>query len=380
MPLKTQKDILEFLRSHQDEMVATLKKFTNEDSPSTSKEHMDRFSDLIARTWEETGAKVTMLPQEKYGNHVKVEWGSGKEQILVLCHMDTVWGPGETTKRPFRTKGDKAYGPGVYDMKGGIVEALFAVKALSELQLTCPSKVVILHNSDEEIGSPSSRPIIEAEAKKSKAALVLEPSARGGTIKTWRKGVGMFEVHIRGRAAHAGADYEKGISAATEAAHQILYLHSLTNLEEGTTVNVGTVQAGTRRNVVAEEAILGVDLRVKTMEAADKIVPKILNLKPVDTRVTITVEGGLNRPPMERTSRNLALFRLAKKIGSEVGIDLAESGTGGGSDGNFTAALGIPTLDGLGPVGDHAHAVGEYLFIPSLPERASIVAGLLLTI
>lgn len=380
MPLKTQKDILEFLRSHQDEMVATLKKFTNEDSPSTSKEHMDRFSDLIARTWEETGAKVTVLPQEKYGNHVKVEWGSGKEQILVLCHMDTVWGPGETTKRPFRTEGDKAYGPGVYDMKGGIVEALFAVKALSELQLTSPSKVVILHNSDEEIGSPSSRPIIEAEAKKSKAVLVLEPSARGGAIKTWRKGVGMFEVHIRGRAAHAGADYEKGISAATEAAHQILYLHSLTNLEEGTTVNVGTVQAGTRRNVVAEEAILGVDLRVKTMEAADKIVPKILNLKPVDPRVTITVEGGLNRPPMERNSKNLALFQLAKTIGSEVGIELAESGTGGGSDGNFTAALGIPTLDGLGPVGDHAHAVGEYLLIPSLPERASIVAGLLLRI
>lgn len=380
MESRSARDILEFLKAHQDEMVSTLERLTNIDSPSTNKELADRFSDVVAGAWDELGAKVTVFPQEKYGNHFKAQWGAGDEQILLLCHMDTVWGPGEAALRPFRIEGQKAYGPGAYDMKGGIVEALYAVKALSALDLVPSKRVVVLHNSDEEIGSPSSRPIIEEEARKSKAVLVLEPSVRGGALKTWRKGVGMFEVRIKGRSAHAGADYERGVSAAQEAAHQILYLHGLTDLEEGTTVNVGTVQAGTRRNVVAEEAVLGIDLRVKSMAAASRVIPKILNLKPVDPRVSIIVEGDLNRPPMERNEKNLALFHLAKAIGAEIGLVLEESGTGGGSDGNFTSALGIPTLDGLGPVGDDAHSPGEYVLLPSLPERAALVAALLLRI
>jgi glutamate carboxypeptidase len=372
------KKILARIESYQDEMVSTLEVLVNTDSPSTNKARMDEFSELVARLWESVGAKVTILPQETYGNHVKVEWGSGDETVLVLCHMDTVWDEGETKKRPFRIEDGKAYGPGVYDMKAGIVEALFAVRALVDLGLTPNKKIVVLHNSDEEIGSLSSRKLIEEEAKHSSAVLVLEPSARGGTLKTWRKGVGSFTFTIKGRASHAGADYEKGVSAIKEAAHQILRLHDMTDLQEGTTVNVGVVRGGTRPNVVAETAVLEVDLRVKTMLAAERVVPAILGTQPIDPSATICVEGGLNRPPMERTEGNLRLFRLAQEIGRKMGIELEESGTGGGSDGNFTSALGIPTLDGLGAVGDDAHAVTEYTVLSSLPERAALVAGLML--
>ncbi|MGI6642463.1 MAG: M20 family metallopeptidase [Bacillota bacterium] len=375
-----QRTILEYLSGRREEMVNTLAELVNMDSPSTDKACMDAFSFRLAQMWKETGAQVTSIPQETTGNHLRVDWGNGDEQILVLCHMDTVWSRGETSKRPFKVEGGKAYGPGAYDMKSGIVQAMFAVKALDALNLKPTKKIVILHNSDEEIGSPSSRQLIEGEAKKSLAVLVLEPAAQGGALKTWRKGVGMFRITIKGKASHAGADYEKGASAVLESAHVITYLHGLTDLEEGTTVNVGTIRAGTRSNVVADHALLEVDLRVKTPEAASRVVPKILGLRPVDPRVSITVEGGLNRPPMERNSKNLGLYQIAKSIGESIGIELVESGTGGGSDGNFTSALGIPTLDGLGPVGDNAHSVDEYLLVGSLPERASIVAGLFLNV
>ncbi len=378
--MPNQKDILAHLRSYQDKMVELLEAFTNTDSPSTGKLYMDRFAGLVARQWQSLGTNVTTLREEEYGDHVKVEWGSGRESILLLCHMDTVWDAGETQKRPFRVENGKAYGPGAYDMKAGIVQAIFAVKALQDMGLSPAKKIIVLHNSDEEIGSPSSRPIIESEALKASAVLVLEPPVRGGALKTWRKGVGDFIVAIQGRASHAGADYKKGISAITEAAHQILRLHSLTDLEKGTTVNVGVVKAGTRPNVVAEQASLSVDLRVTTIDAAKEVVPKILGLKPVDPRITLAVQGELERPPMERNENNLRLFKLAHAIGSEMGIELAESGTGGASDGNFTSALGIPTLDGLGAVGDDGHAVTEHVVVSSLPERAAVLAGLLLRI
>ncbi len=380
MAKDVQKRILGHLNDRQDEMVGTLADLVNMDSPSTDKARMDAFSSRLAEMWQQVGASVRVIPQEATGNHLRVHWGDGDERILVLCHMDTVWSWGEALKRPFRIEGGKAYGPGAYDMKAGIVQALFAVKALRDLGLKPAKRVVILHNSDEEIGSPSSRHLIEEEAKESAAVLVLEPAAQGGALKTWRKGVGMFQVTIKGKASHAGADYEKGASAILEAAHLITYLHGLTDLEEGTTVNVGTLRAGTRPNVVADQAFLEVDLRVKTMEAASRVVPKILGVRPVDPRVTITVEGGLNRPPMERNSRNLGLYQVAKSIGESMGMELIESGTGGGSDGNFTSALGIPTLDGLGPVGDNAHSIDEYLLARSLPERASVVAGLFLNL
>ena len=375
-----QRQILEYMRERQDDMVTMLGYLVNMDSPSTDKECLDAICEAIGHLWKDTGTKVEVIRQESYGNHLRAEWGQGSEQILMLCHMDTVWGKGEAAKRPFKVEGGKAYGPGAYDMKAGIVEALFAVRCLKDLKMNPPGRTVILHNSDEEVGSPSSRGIIEQEAKKSKAVLVLEPSADAGAIKTWRKGVGMFQVRISGRPAHAGSNYEMGASAIQEAAHQILYLHSLTDLDEGTTVNVGTAVGGSRNNVVAEEVILGVDLRVKTTEVANWVIPKIMGLRPKDPRVTVTVTGGLNRPPMERNHQNVALFHLARSVGMEMGMQLTESGTGGGSDGNFTSALGIPTLDGLGPVGGGAHARDEYLLVSSLPERASVVAGVLLNL
>jgi glutamate carboxypeptidase len=253
---ESQKKILGYLKESQEPMVSLLRDLTNVDSPSTSKDDLDRFSEGLSRVWREAGATVQVLAQPDNGNHLRVEWGGGDEQLLILAHMDTVWDPGETARRPFRLENGKAYGPGAYDMKGGIVEAVFAAKALSALGLHPGKRVVILHNSDEEIGSPSSRAIIEEEARKSKAVLVLEPSVEGGALKTWRKGVGMFRVTVKGRAAHAGSNYEKGASAVQEAAHQVLYLHSLTDLKEGTTVNVGVLHAGTRSNVVAEQATL----------------------------------------------------------------------------------------------------------------------------
>lgn len=376
----SQKKILGYLKESQEEMVSLLARLTNIDSPSTSKNDLDRFSDELSRVWREAGATVEVLVQPDNGNHLRVEWGAGDEQILMLAHMDTVWDPGEAARRPFRVENGKAYGPGACDMKGGIVEAVFAMKAFQAIGVRPGKRVVILHNSDEEIGSPSSRAIIEEEARKSEAVLVLEPSAEGGALKTWRKGVGMFQVTIKGRAAHAGSSYDKGASAVQEAAHQVLYLHSLTDLKEGTTVNVGVLHAGTRPNVVAEQALLHVDLRVKTTDAANWVIPKILGLQPKDPGVSITVKGSLNRPPMERNAKNLALFQLARAVGLEMGLHLTESGTGGGSDGNLTSALGIPTLDGLGPVGDEAHSPGEYLLLSSLPERAAVVAGVLLSI
>lgn len=375
-----QTKILEHLRDSQDEMLALLRGLTNIDSPSTSKPHLDKCNEFLAKTWQDAGAKVTVIEQAQHGNHLRAEWGSGEEQILALGHYDTVWDAGETARRPFKVEDGKAYGPGAYDMKAGIVELVFAVKTLTALGLQPKSRLVVLHNSDEEIGSPTSRPVIEDEAKKSKAVLVLEPSADGGALKTWRKGVGMFEVRIKGRASHAGADYEKGVSAIQEAAHQVLKLHSLTDLEKGTTVNVGVLTAGTRSNVVAEEAVLKVDMRVKTQAEADRVVPEILGLKPVDTRTTVTVTGGLNRPPMERNPKNVGLFEIAKSLGDAMGVELIEGGTGGGSDGNFTSALGIPTIDGLGAVGDGGHARTEYVLVSSLPERAAVVAGLLLAL
>ncbi len=375
-----EKRILSYLRNSQAEMVSLLGEFTNLDSPSTSKPHLDKFSQRLAAVWRDAGGTVTVLEQPERGNHLRVEWGSGETQILAVGHFDTVWDAGETALRPFRVEGEKAYGPGVYDMKAGIVETIFAVKALAALGLKPSSRLVVLHNSDEEVGSPTSRPIVEQEAKKSKAVMVMEPSVHGGALKTWRKGVGMFEVRIAGRAAHAGADYEQGASAIQEAAHQVLRLHGLTDLVEGTTVNVGVLNAGTRSNVVAEEAVLKVDMRVKTKAAANRVVPQILGLTPVDARTSIAVTGGLNRPPMERNQKNLSLFAIAKTIGMNMGIELQESGTGGGSDGNFTSALGIPTIDGLGAVGDGGHARSEFVFVDSLPERAAVVAGLMMSL
>jgi glutamate carboxypeptidase len=262
-------------------------------------------------------------------------------------------------------------------MKGGIVQTLFALKTLTSLGLRPERPVTILFNSDEEIGSHSSRAIIEDEARHSVATLVMEPAMADGSLKTWRKGTGGFTVTATGVAAHAGADPEKGVSAIQELAQAILRIHAMNDFKIGTTLNVGVITGGTRSNVVAAEAVGQVDLRVMTMAEGDRIIKEMQSLQAVTPGARLDVTGGLNRPPMERSAGNMALYEKAHALAAEAGVKLTETGTGGGSDGNFTAALGCPTLDGLGCLGSGSHSITENVIIAGLPERTALVAALL---
>ncbi len=372
-------ELLAFLYANLNGILSDLGDLVQTESPSTEKAAVDHVSRLAAEKFRSVGAKVETLPQSEYGDHVRVEWGEGDQQVLILCHMDTVFGLGEIANRPFRVENGKAYGPGVYDMKAGIAQTLWAMKAMQALGKMPKRRVVVLLNSEEEVGSPTSRPIIEAEARNSQAVFVLEPSVPPGALKTARKGVGRFEMWVTGKASHAGSNPEAGISAIQEMALQIQRLHALSNPTTGTTVNVGVVRAGTRPNVVAAEAYAEIDLRVMTMAEADRVVKAILDCTPF-TKAQVKITGGLNRPPMERSPQIAALFTHARTLAAELGFDLSEASTGGGSDGNFTAALGIPTLDGLGAVGNGAHSVDEYLVVDELPKRTALLVRLLETI
>lgn len=371
--------VLKYMLDKTPDMLSMLKNVVEIESPSTDKAATDRLSAFLRDQFAMLGAKAELIPQTTCGNHVRVEWGSGDEQLLVLCHMDTVWAVGETKKRPFKVDGEHAYGPGIFDMKSGIVHTYFALKCFNDLGIKPKKRIALLINTDEETGSRTSRPYIEAEARKSTHALCLEPSV-AGAIKTFRKGTGGFEIVITGRAAHAGADPEKGISAIGEMAHQIIKLHAMTDLKTGTTVNVGVVSGGTRKNVVAEEARAQVDLRVASVVEGEKVVSEILNLKPVLKGATINITGGLNRPPMERTPKIVEFYHKARALAAELGFDLPEGGTGGGSDGQLAAALGVPTLDGMGAVGEGGHAMNERISIKDMPERAALLARLLETL
>lgn len=375
------KQFYEQLGHEAEAMVSTLKEFVERETPSDDKPSLDRFAAYLAEQFRAVpGAKAEVLAQSEQGDHVRVRWGEGSDQILILCHFDTVWPLGEIDRRPFTNENGILRGPGAFDMKGGIVQTLFAMKLLAALGMKPKRPVTVLLNSDEEIGSNTSRPYIEAEAKHAAATLVLEPAMPDGSVKTWRKGTGGFQVKVTGVAAHAGADPEKGVSAIQELAQIILKLHAMNDFKTGTTINVGVVGGGSRSNVVAAEAWGKVDLRVMTLAEGDRIVREVLALKPVTPGAKLEISGGLNRPPMERSAGNLALFETARKLATEIGVDLRETGTGGGSDGNFTAALGCPTLDGLGCLGDGSHSVGEHVIAAGMPERAALLAALLMSL
>ncbi|HSL93503.1 MAG TPA: M20 family metallopeptidase [Bacillota bacterium] len=359
-------------------MVAMLGEIVEMESPSDDKAHVDRLIEKLDVLAQQRGGATQVIELPERGNHLRVEWGKGEEQLLVLCHIDTVWDVGEAKKRPFRVEGDKAFGPGAFDMKCGTVMTMFAMEHLVSLGWPLSTRVVALFNSDEEIGSLTSRELIEQEARKSKAVLVLEPAiAPKGSLKTARKGVGRFDMKIEGVAAHSGSAPQNGASAVQELARQVLWLHSLTDYDKGTTVNVGVVKGGTRSNVVAAEAHAQIDLRAVTVAEAERIVPLILGTKAETPGTKVTVTGGLNRPPMERTEAIVAMYRTAERIATELGIEVSEGMTGGGSDGNFTAALGIPTIDGLGAVGDGAHAAHEFLYVSKMAERTALLIRLL---
>ena len=380
---ETVPDYLSYFQRHQDEMLAFLTRMVEHESPTFDKAAVDRYGVFLCDAFREVGATVETIPEAEYGDHYRLTieptgGATAEGQITILCHLDTVWAIGELS---IRTEGNKMYGPGVYDMKGGTLLALHALHALAELGLAPRRRVVVLLTSEEEIGSPTSRAVIEDEARRSTYVLCLEaPMTPHGALKTARKGVGRFTLTIGGRAAHAGVDPTKGISAVTELANQILALNALNDHAVGTTVNVGQVSGGTRANVVPAEATAEIDLRVSTLAEADRVIPAILALSPTVPGATVAITGGLNRPPMERTAAIGALFEHARTLGAAFGHEVAETSTGGGSDGQFAAALGIPTLDGLGIVGDGAHALTEHILIDTMAPRGALLTALLHTL
>jgi glutamate carboxypeptidase len=367
----------DYMLARQEAMAGTLEQWVMLESPSDEQEAVNALGDLVARAFKGVGATVERLPQVAFGDHLRASWGQGDRELLLLGHLDTVWPLGEVQRRPFRVSQDKASGPGAFDMKGGLVIALYAVMALQELDLKPTHRLVFLFNSDEEVGSLTSRPFIEEEARRSEAVLVLEPS-RDNALITWRKGVGRFELEVQGLASHSGAAHERGVSAVQELAHQILHLEAMTDYGRGTTVNVGVVEGGSKVNVRPASAWAAIDLRVLTAGEGRRMTEAMLGLQPANPETTLIVSGGMNRPPWEASPASEALFERAQLVGATLGLDLWPAGTGGGSDGNFSAALGVPTLDGLGVVGNDAHALTEWVDLTSLPVRAALLAELVM--
>jgi glutamate carboxypeptidase len=373
--------ILTYVQTRQAEMVRLIRQFVECESPSDDPAAVNRFVDLVADTVSPFAAVKTVRGRQ-FGKlllcKMRLPGRRKTGQILALGHSDTVWPLGTLRTMPFREADGRLCGPGTLDMKAGIAFFCFAVRALRDLEIPVPSHVLLQLNSDEEVGSPSSRALTEANAANSQAVLVLEPgTGLDGKLKTARKGVGVFTIKVHGRAAHAGVDFAAGASAVLELARQIERVAGFTDLARGVTVNPGVISGGSRSNVIAAEAAAEVDIRVPRLGDAARLEKKFRSLRAIDKRCTVTVDGGLNRPPLERSKGVVRLFRTAKKLARELGVELAESSTGGGSDGNFTGALGIPTLDGIGAVGEGAHAPHESILVDRIADRTALIAKLL---
>lgn len=362
-------------------MVETVRQFVEAESPTDNKQSADRLASLLAGRFEGLGGHSMFHRVQDFGNHLQVDFPGrrGGKPILLLGHYDTVYPLGTLKEMPCRIADGRLYGPGALDMKSGIAIMLYALEGLRAAHGdSLPRPVTVLLVSDEEVGSDSSRRITESVAKRSEAVLVLEPSfGPKGAVKTARKGVGEYTVKVIGKAAHSGLDFEKGESAILELARQIPAIAKLTDLKRGITLNVGLVQGGTRVNVIPAEATATLDVRLARMKDAAEIERKLRAFKPVNRKCKIELKGGVNRPPMERTSGVVGLYNKAAGIAKQLGWKLEEAAVGGGSDGNFTAGLGIPTLDGLGGVGEGAHAPHESILISELPRRAALIASLI---
>ena len=372
-------EVLRWLTARQSEMVASVREMVLRESPTQDKQACDALCSYLAAEFECLGGRVRIHRQRSTGNHLQVTFtgAKGREPVLLLGHFDTVYDVGTLQSMPWREEKGRLYGPGVFDMKSGIAQMMFALWASREVRGGLPRPVTVLLVSDEEGGSGSSRALTEKIASQCAAVLVCEPSGPGGALKTARKGVGSFLMKITGQAAHAGLDFEKGHSAILELAHQIQAISRLTDLKRGVTLNVGVVRGGTRTNVIAAEAMAEVDLRIAKKADGAVMERKVRGLRPANPKCRIEIDGGINRPPMERTKQVVALYELARKIARELGFPLAEIAVGGGSDGNFTGGIGILTLDGLGAVGDGAHAPHESIVAAELPRRAALLAGLI---
>jgi glutamate carboxypeptidase len=375
------KEILRLLKLRLPQMLAVLHQFVEAESPSLEKAAADRCCGLIAGAWRKNGVKVERLKQERRGDHLRIShWPSKTRpvgQLLILGHYDTVYSSGTLRKMPFRVSRGKAYGPGIFDMKAGIVQALFALQALQEVKAELRKRLVFLWTSDEEIGSESSRKLLEAEARRSDAVFVLEPSfGSRGLLKTARKGVGTAELTVHGRASHAGLAPQEGINAIHELAQQLARIEKWNDLRRGVTISAGTIEGGSRSNVIPERARAALDLRALRVSDMHNLERKLHALRPMHRGARLEVTGGFDRPPLER-NMSAALFARAKSLAAQMGLSVGECTVGGGSDGNFTAALGIPTLDGFGAVGDGAHSSHEHILINTMPARAALLASLL---
>jgi len=375
--------LLSYFQKLEPEMIRWLMELINIDSPSDDKVALDNLARWLGEKFRHYGASIELVSNTKAGDHLLVRFSGSStdaKPILILGHLDTVWAKGEAQRRPARLESGRIFGPASFDMRGGTTLILALAQYLSTTNVILKRPLTILLDSDEEVGTPTARALIEKEARGSEAVLVLEPCLPGGALKTARKGVGTFLISANGTAAHAGVDYEKGISAIQEMAYQILELYKLNNLDQGTTVNPGVISGGTRSNVIADQTTLEVDVRVSTKAEGERITRQIYELKPLLPGSKLRVDGRINRPPLERSQIVVQLFQRARQLATELGIDLQEGSTGGGSDGCFTAALGIPTLDGLGPDGEGPHALHEHVLVESLVPRAALLTHLALNL
>jgi glutamate carboxypeptidase len=376
----TWSDRLHYFEAKQEEMVRTIRELVEIESPSDSKPAADRIGTFLAEKFAALGGDRKLHHVQDFGDHLQVNFAgrTNSKPVLLLGHFDTVYPLGMLETMLCGIAGDRLHGPGVLDMKSGIALILHAIEALQAWNHGLPRPVTVFLVSDEEVGSTSSRKITEALAKESAAVLVLEPAAGlRGAVKTARKGVGEYTLKVKGVAAHAGLDPGKGHSAILELARQILAISKLNDLRRGLSVNPGVIQGGTRTNVIAAEASVDIDVRIKSAKQAAGIDRKLRSLKPFDKHCKLEIAGAINRLPMERTAGVAALYEKAQEITKHIDWKLQEAAVGGGSDGNFTAGMGIPTLDGMGGVGEGAHAVHEFIVIPELPRRALLLAGMI---
>lgn len=371
--------------ARQEAILSAIRALVEHESKSRTEGPLNELADFVAAQLRDLGGGVELIAEPGYGTHLRARFDFGHDtrepHLLVIGHLDTVWPLGTLARLPFRiTPEGHAHGPGIFDMKSGIAILLEAIRTIRQQELATKRPLTVLLTCDEEIGSKTSRPLVEEEALNAAAALVLEPPVTGGIVKTGRKGIGTFTIRALGRAAHAGLDPAKGVNAIVELAHQTVRLAALNNYEQGVTVSVGIVNGGTGINVVPAEAEAKVDVRFWTPEDGEQVVNAIRGLTPTLAEAQLEITGGVNRPPMPRSERNIALFEHARELAAEIGFALEDTVVGGGSDGNFTAALGVPTLDGLGVDGAGAHAEHEHILISDIPQRAALLTRLLQTV
>lgn len=366
------RESLAYFQSQQSAMLEELIGWVKMESPTTDKASVDRFGEEMATKLSDIGMAIRVFPQTATGNHVLGTWGSGDNQILLIGHLDTVWELGTLERFPVAIEGDVVRGPGIFDMKGGIEIAISALRLIRE-QNFHHSSISLLLTADEEEGSEASREVIEREAARSRCVLVLEPAGPEHSVKTKRRGVGRYRVVAHGRSAHAGIEPEKGVNAVEEIARQILEIQNFNRHGRGVSVNVGLIGGGTRTNVIPDLAWADIDVRCDSAEDMKWLQERFGSLAAKDPQTRLEVNGGVDRPPLVRSEKVLGLFAEFRQIGSEFDYPVTEFWTGGGSDGNFTAALGIPTLDGLGAEGAGAHALNEHILLSSLPIRANLL-------